>query len=101
MRLFCISDSDDAVCGLRLAGVGGELVKNAEEAERAVEKAALDKDIGIILINRSLFAECDGFLHEFKKKHGLPLVIEIPDTSGMKGGDSIARYVREAVGIKD
>lgn len=101
MRLYVISSDEDTVTGLRLAGVEGETAENAAAAESAIARTAADGQIGILLINRELMASCGDFVQEFRKKHSLPLLVEIPDTGGRKSSDSIARYVREAVGIKE
>ena len=101
MRLYVICDNEDTYVGLRLAGVEGRVVPDRTSFESVVAEVSQNKDIGIILINRSLMAECGDYIQEFRKKHSLPLLVEVPDTSGKKGSDSIARYVREAVGIKE
>lgn len=101
MRLYLVCDNEDTAAGLRLAGVEGVLVENAAAAEENILRVSQDPDVGMILVNRSLMAECADFVHEFRKTHSLPLVTEIPDTSGKKNSDSIARFVREAVGIRE
>ena len=101
MRLYVVCDNDDTAAGLRLAGIEGVTVESAADAEDAISAAAEDRDIGIILINRNLMAQCSDFVHDFRKNHDLPLITEIPDTSGRQNSDSIARFVREAVGIKE
>lgn len=100
MRLYVVCDNDDTQVGLRLAGIDGKKVSDARDVETAVLKLAQNKDIGIILINRSLMAGCTEFVQSFRKKHSLPLIVEIPDTNGTKGSNSIANFVRDAVGIK-
>lgn len=101
MRLFVVCDNDDTATGLRLAGIDGVRVKDAEDARAQILKIAENHEIGILLVNRNLMVEITDFVHEFRKTHNLPLITEIPDNSGRKSTNSIARYVREAVGIRE
>ena len=45
-----ISDSHDALTGMRLAGVEGVLAETAEQAEAEIKKCIEDETVGIILI---------------------------------------------------
>lgn len=101
MRLYVVSSCEDTVTGLRLAGIDGTVVSDAKQAEELIERLRQDPRIGIVLINRELMKRVDDFVREFRKKNTLPLITEIPDTFSGKGSDSIARYVREAVGIRE
>ena len=101
MRLYVVCNRDDTATGLRLAGIDGVVVSSAKEAEEKIAELQQDREIGIILINLALMAECGDFVKAFRKKYSLPLITEIPDADGKKGSDSIARYVREAVGIRE
>ena len=55
MRLYLICDNEDTAVGLRLAGVESTVVRSREEVSSLLEKAAQDPEIGIILINQTLF----------------------------------------------
>ena len=101
MRLYLVCDDDDTEVGLRLAGVEGVRVRSAEEAREQILARSADDDIGVILINRSLMKQLGEFPTEFRAKHTLPVLTEIPDTSGLPAGGSVARYVREAVGSRE
>lgn len=101
MRLYLVCDDDDTEVGLRLAGVEGTRVRSAEEARAQILAKAAQDDIGVILINRSLMRQLGDFPTQFREKHTLPVLTEIPDTSGLPAGGSVARYVREAVGIHE
>ncbi len=100
MRFYLISDNIDTEVGLRLAGIEGEVVSNAAEVEAAFNRVFEQDDIGIVLITQLLGEMCPGLLVKLKKEHPRPLIIEIPDRHGSKSTNSIAEYVRDAVGIK-
>ena len=95
MRFYLISDNADTLVGMRLAGIDGELVHDAQSVEDAVNRCLADEEVGIILITRPLCELCGDFITQTK-----PLIVEIPDRHGSQGSDSIARYVRDTIGIK-
>ena len=101
MRLYLVCDDDDTEVGLRLAGVEGTRVRSAEEARETILALAEDGGVGVVLVNRSLMRRLGDFPAGFRAKHTLPVLTEIPDTSGLPAGNSVARYVREAVGIRE
>ena len=101
MRFFLLSSSTDTLTGMRLAGIEGVLVKNAEDTAAALESAIADETVGVILITEPLVAFISERMYELKQNSERPLIVEIPDRhSTGRAGDSITRYVREAVGIK-
>ena len=101
MKFYLISDSNDTAIGLRLAGIEGEVVHEAEETELALEKACADETVGVVLITAPLAKLCAEKMYALKLTGTRPLIVEIPDRrGGSSTGDAIARYVREAVGIK-
>ena len=101
MKYFVITDSTDTQVGLRLAGIEGVVVRGEAEARRAVETAAQDPEIGILLITEKLAALCEAQLAPLKRTAQRPLVVEIPDRhSAGRSSDSITRYIREAIGVK-
>ncbi|MGN0544787.1 MAG: V-type ATP synthase subunit F [Acutalibacteraceae bacterium] len=100
MRFYLISDNADTLVGMRLAGIEGELVHDAESVETVVNNCLADEDIGIILITHPLCEMCGEFIARTKRAYDKPLIVEIPDRHGSQGNDSITRYVRDTIGIK-
>ena len=101
MRYFVITDSTDTLVGLRLAGIEGVVVREDGEIRAAVEKAAHDPEIGVLLITEDLSARCADLIAPLKLTAHTPLVVEIPDRhSAGRSPDSITRYIREAIGVK-
>lgn len=101
MRLYLISDNVDTQVGLRLAGIDGVVVHKRHHVLHALENAARDEEIGIILITEKLSELCSDEILKLKQTCEKPLIVEIPDRHGSgRGEDSITRYVRDAIGIK-
>lgn len=100
MKYFVITDSTDTQVGLRLAGIEGVVVRE-EPLVRAIQTAAADPDIAVLLITEKLAALCQDLIAPLKLTAQRPLVVEIPDRhSAGRAPDSITRYIREAIGVK-
>jgi len=100
MKFYVISDNIDTLIGLRLAGMEGVVVHERAEAEKALSEAAADPGVGIVLMTAKLMELCGDLVYDIKLNRSRPLVSEIPDRHGAgQVGDTIARYVREAIGI--
>lgn len=101
MKFFLISDNIDTSTGMRLAGIEGVVVHEAEEVEEALDKVIADESIGIILITEILGKLCSTKLTALKQTLKSPIIIEIPDRHGTgRSKDSITNYVQNAIGIK-
>lgn len=100
MRFYLISDNIDTEVGLRLAGIEGEVVKDAAQVEDVFARVLKQKDIGIVLVTQLLSDLCPGLLVRLKKEYARPLIVVIPDRHAGSATNSIADYVRDAIGIK-
>ena len=101
MKFFLISDNVDTQVGLRLAGIEGVVVHEAEEARQQLTAAMDREDVAVILMTEHLITACGELVDELKLNRATPLIMEIPDRHGNgRAKDSITRYVREAIGIK-
>ena len=75
MKFYLISDNVDTEMGLRLVGIEGEVVHKRRDFPDVIS--------------------------EIKLKQQKPLLVEIPDRHGnSKIGETIDRYVSEAIGVK-
>lgn len=101
MCFYLISDNVDTQVGMRLAGIEGVVVHEAEEVKEALEFAMSQDDIGVVLITARLLALLPDMIYDLKLRMKKPLIVEIPDRHGDgRTQDSISRYVREAIGLK-
>ena len=101
MKFYLISDNIDTLTGMRLAGVEGVVVHEFDETKAAIEKAAENRETGILLITERLSQLCKETVDEIKMERRLPLVVVIPDRHGTgRDADSITRYINESIGLK-
>lgn len=101
MKFFLISDNLDSLIGFRLAGVEGVVVNSKEELLDNVFKCLDDPEIGIILITEKLTKLDYNAIYDLKLKYSRPLIVEIPSPeSNFTLSNSIAKYVKEAIGVK-
>lgn len=101
IRIFLISDNDDTLTGMRLAGVNGVIAHDAYKFRTELQKAVSDKDIAVVIITEKLSQDYADLVREAKLDNNLPLIVEIPDRHGTdRSSDFLTKYVREAIGIK-
>lgn len=100
MKMFLISDNQDTLTGMRLAGVEGVLAESREELKEHLEATFKDREIGIVLLNEK-FSEKYPDVVNAAKMNKNALVIEIPDRHGTgRRPDFITSYISEAIGVK-
>ncbi len=91
----------DAVLGFSLAGVEGQAVSTAVEANRALNGALASKEIGIILVTQNVAGMIQARVDDLKLHSTIPLVVEIPSPAGVTPDEpSLSDVVLRAIGIK-
>lgn len=100
MKYMLVSDSHDALTGMRLAGIEGVFVNDAAEAEKEINKCIENEEIGIVLVTERLAESCAELIDSVKLTKSRPLIVTIPRSKHSQVDDNIMRYVREAIGIK-
>ena len=101
MKFFLISDNIVTQMGMRLAGIEGVVVHERQEVLEVLEKVLHREDVAVILMTTRLVETCPEVISELKLKLKKPLIEEIPDRHGSaKIGETIDRYVSEAIGVK-
>lgn len=101
MKMYLISDNIDTQIGMRLAGIEGCVVHEADEVLEELKKCLSSPDIGIILLTEKLGKLIPEEISNFKLSNPIPLLVEIPDRHGSRDiVESINRHVREAIGLK-
>ena len=95
-----MSDNVDTLMGLRMAGVEGVVIHEEAPLRSKLEDLLKEDDIAVIMITTKLIDMIRETVNELKLSLDRPLLIEIPDRHGGAGiGDSLARYVKEAIGV--
>lgn len=99
-RFYCFSDCLDALVGMRLVGIEGEIVHDREVFLKRLEEVIIDPTISIVLITTNLIDLAPDVISELKLRDTHGLIVEIPDRHGnAKIGEKIDAYVSKAVGV--
>ncbi len=100
MKMLLITDSSDALIGMRLAGVETVFVKDSTCATAEIEKVYSREDVGILFITAAIEKMCKNEIFRLKQI-GKPLVSVIPDSDGSgQNENAVAEYIADAIGIK-
>ena len=100
MRFFLISDNSDAMNGLRLAGIEGTVARSEADLRNALEMAAQQPDIAVLLVTEKIAETYTSTQHTARAARR-PQLITLPTTGGGAAGkDRLTRYIREAIGVK-
>jgi len=100
MKFFCVAD-EDTVRGFRLAGVDGQAVATAGEADQAIRRAAQRPDLGILILTDAVAADVRELVDDVRMNRDRPLIVEVPGPQGpMPGRKTLRQLVQEAVGIR-
>lgn len=99
MKFFLVSDDADTCTGMRLAGVFFMLAHDKQTAQRALEQARDDADVGMLLITKKIREFCPEIVEEISKG-SRPVLVEIPDSRDAgKSTGSVSDYIKSTVGI--
>jgi V/A-type H+-transporting ATPase subunit F len=100
VTFYCIAD-EDTVRGFRLAGIRGQPVSTAREAEAAVNEAADRGECGVIILTQGVAAGIRELVESFRLERDRPLILEIPGPEGpLADRRSLRQVVEEAVGLR-
>lgn len=101
MKFFLLSDNIDTQIGMRLAGVEGKVVHEADELKTEIDTALKSEDIAVLLITEKLVDLCPEYIAEQKISNKVPLIVELPDRHGSsRPDDYILNYVKDAIGVR-
>jgi len=68
MKFYLISDNIDTHMGMRLAGINGVIVHEADEVKAELEKVLENREIAVVLITEKLVTLCHELIFEIKHK---------------------------------
>lgn len=101
MKYFLISDNTDTLAAMHMVGIAGVVVHKEDEVKRALEQAAADPDVGLVLVTSKLYTRFQTLVFHYKLHRAKLLIVEMPDRhSNDNVADDIKRYIYEVVGIK-
>jgi V/A-type H+-transporting ATPase subunit F len=100
MRVLVIGHPE-AVLGYSLAGVQGQEVMSAEQANQALDNALATPDIGIVLVTQDVGKLIEGRMDFLRLRSTIPLVVEIPGPEGVSPDQAtLSEIVLRAIGVK-
>jgi len=103
LNIVALCDKETAV-GLRLAGIKTIYIPDKEKTDvqhwHDIEDSITD--IGLIIITEKIGESIGKELNEFRLRHVLPIVVEIPDKHGRRPDhvDYVSHLIKKAVGIQ-
>ncbi len=101
MKIFLISDNQDTLTGMRLAGIKGVVVHDEYNFKHEFSLAVADKEIAVLILTEKVSRNFDHIVREFRLSNSFPLIVEIPDRHGLeRSPDFLTKYIRESIGIK-
>jgi V/A-type H+-transporting ATPase subunit F len=100
VRFFCVGD-EETVRGFRLAGVDGQVVSSAEQAEQVLTALQSDGTCGIVILTQAIGQLVPEAVRRFRFSSQPPLLVEVPGPDGPQAGHrSLQQLMQEAVGIR-
>lgn len=100
MKSFLLTNSRDALVGMRLAGVKGVLVDSKEVLLEKLKEKMSDNETGIVIISSSVVDLARDEVMAEKLKSSETLIIEIPNETQGFDNNYITRYIKESIGVK-
>ncbi len=101
MKFYILSDNVDSLVAMRLVGIEGEVIHEKHTFLEKLDQLIDDPSFGIILITTKLVSLAPHVISEYKLNLPRKIILEIPDRHVETDiGQTIDRYVSEAIGIK-
>lgn len=99
MDIFVIGDVN-TILGFSLIGIEGKIVNRIEDAQNALDEAAENESLKIILITQNWASKMREKVDELKIGKIKPLVLEIPGHKPVDQGSSLRELVEGSLGFK-
>lgn len=101
MKLFMISDNLDALTGMRLAGIKGEVVSELQPFEQLFNNVLNNKEIGVVMISPNLIAAHQELVDDVRFNRSTPLIVELQGQNEYQHpSHSITDTIRRAIGMQ-
>lgn len=101
MRYYLICEEEDTKTGMRLAGIGGTIVRTPKEMEQCIQEVCADESIAVMLVTEPCAQLMPEKISEMRLSAHRPLVVIIPESGSTgKRSDSMLDLIREAIGIR-
>lgn len=91
--------SEDTVIGFGLIGLRGQVVRTMKDAQSVLIDVARKKEYKIIIINSKLIDGIEEFVTEYRLNPENPVLVEIPDETGVAVHESVKDLLKRSIGI--
>lgn len=98
MKIIAVGD-EVFVNGLRLTGIEGYAVSDAEQAKDMLTELSRASDVGLILLDENLAAPLEGFLTETRKSRSLPLIFSVPRPGATSKARDYRKLIKQILGV--
>jgi len=101
MSAYHIIGDQDTVLGYRFAGVSGDVVEDAAQAQAAFEAALNDPSVTVLLVTEAVEDMIPDIVMRHRMAAKPPYLAVVQDIWGPRGGrKSLQELINEAVGIR-
>lgn len=100
MESYLISDNEETLVGMQMAGIQGEILTDPELVLKKIDSLIAQTEIGIIILTHSLKSVIEDEVMKRKIASNETLIVEIPGPNDQSQHDFITRYIRESIGLK-
>lgn len=100
MESYIISDNEDTLIGMKMAGISGELLSDKRVILKRIDDLIKDPNIGIIILTHTIKVSLEAEVMKRKLESRDTLIVEIPGPKESIKSDFITKYIRESIGIK-
>ena len=100
MRSYCLCESQETLTAMRLGGIEGKLIHSDEEAKSLIDQLIKDSQIALIMVSENIHNRIKPYIMPIKLACKHTLIIQIPETDGLKDKDYIMKYIKNSIGLK-
>ena len=100
MESYLISDNEDTLLGLKMAGIEGKIMTDDELIIKKIDELIDDPEIGIIILTHTIKVRIEEQVMARKLRAKNTLIVEVPGPGQSIQSDFITRYIRESIGLK-
>lgn len=100
MESYLISDNEDTLLGMKLAGIEGELMTDDEAIIKKIDALIKEPNIGIIMLTHNIKVRIEDEVMKRKLQARDTLIVEVPGPGESIERDFITKYIRESIGLK-
>jgi V/A-type H+-transporting ATPase subunit F len=100
MESYLISDNEETLVGMQMAGIRGEILTDPEAVLHKIDQLLEDPQIGLIILTQRIKQSIEEEVMIRKMQSRNTLIVEIPGPKDKSQPDFITKYIRESIGLK-